>query len=150
MKEIEIVQLVEGRRVSERLPVLEIGAGRYRLQGSPALLAGLASGDEIERENEEFWLLKRGGNVCAQIVTRRCDDAVRAHASRLLKAIGGWLDGKMELDGKCVLVCTLPVMASFPVIERTLDEIARNCRAHGWMYGNVYDEDGEPLNWWPA
>jgi hypothetical protein len=149
MKDVEIVQIVNGQRMAERIPVTSLGGRRYRLEGSPALIQGLAAGDEIELESEGFRLLKRGGNVCAHIVMRTCNDAARKGVNQLMEKIEGWLDGEMEVEGKCILVCTAPVLASFAVIEETLDEIARKYRAEGWMYGNVYDEDGEPLTWWP-
>ena len=70
MKDVEIVQIVNGQRMAERIPVTSLGERRYRLEGSPALIQGLAASDEIELESEGFRLLKRGGNVCAQIVMR--------------------------------------------------------------------------------
>lgn len=149
MKDVEIVQIVDGQRIAERIPVTALGGRRYRLEGSPGLIRGLAASDEIELEAEGFRLLKRGGNVCAQIVMRACNDATRKGVTRLMESIEGWLDGEMEVEGKCILVCTAPVIASFAVIEKTLDEIAKKYHAQGWMYGNVYDDDGEPLNWWP-
>lgn len=149
MKDVEIVQMVEGQRIAERIPVEDLGGKRYRLEGSPGLITGLAAGDEIELKREGFRLLKHGGNVCAQIIVSRFDTAMRKGVTRLMEEIEGWLDGEMQVEGKCILVCTAPVTATFDVIEKTLDEIARRYRAQGWMYGNVYDEDGEPLNWWP-
>jgi hypothetical protein len=43
----------------------------------------------------------------------------------------------------------VPVSAGFPAIEDVVDHwiVDRECP---WGYGNVYDADDKPLNWWLA
>ncbi len=58
------------------------------------------------------------------------------------------LGGTVEVppDGRFVVV-TVPVQAGFPAIETRMQ---RWTDATGlvWHFGNVYDEDDRPLNWW--
>lgn len=44
-------------------------------------------------------------------------------------------------------VVTAPATAGFPEIEAALAAWAR-ARQVDWYFGNVYNPDGSPLNWW--
>lgn len=155
MKEIEVAHLdEEDQRISEKVPAEPLGGKRYRLGGSPGIVAGLAAGDEIELDPKEptgYRLIKRGMNVAIQIHLARCNEATRKTVAQIVEKVGGWLDGSAEQPGHCILVCTIPVFVTFAVIEKAMDDVARKCRIEGWSYGNVYDPaDGvTPLNWWP-
>ena len=56
----------------------------------------------------------------------------------------------MANDGR-VLLFTIPVSATFPVIEATLDDFVAGDPGAEWLFGNVYADDGRtPLDWWVA
>jgi hypothetical protein len=153
MTEIEVAHLEEDQKVTEKLPAEPLGGKRYQLMGSPALVAGLASGDEIEldpREPTGYRLLKHGMNLCIQIHARRCNKAMQDAIAHGFESLGGRFDGVMESPKACIVVCSVSVFATFDRIEKTMDQLARKFRFEGWTYGNVYDlATGEPLNWWP-
>jgi hypothetical protein len=57
---------------------------------------------------------------------------------------GGWLDGYQAGN---LVVLTFPVTTGFEAIESVVDAYARR-HDEEWYYGNVYDDDDQPLNWW--
>jgi hypothetical protein len=63
-----------------------------------------------------------------------------------VERLGGIIE--MPVDRRFIAV-TVPVSAGFPAIEEVVERwtAGRHCP---WGYGNVYDADDNPLNWWPA
>jgi hypothetical protein len=59
------------------------------------------------------------------------------------------LGGLVEApDHRRFLVVTVPVEAGFAAIEAAMtDWHAANPRVE-WSFGNIYADDGTPLNWW--
>jgi hypothetical protein len=140
--------------VYEMVPAEEIGPRRYRISSSPGFAAGVASGDEIELDSFEkrgFRVVRRSGNICVQIFfSRLLKDEDNAVVARM-RSVGGWLDGGMELSQQPgrLLIFTIPARVGFASIERLMSEICTGYHVDRWMYGNVYDDDGQtPLNWW--
>lgn len=132
----------------EEFLVEKLGENQYRIASSPGMLQGLAADDVIALDPGlpmGYRLLQRGDNVCIHIFCQPTQrDAVLADLSRILRRIGGVLDGTMGETGLCF---TVPVLAGFAVIEDSLRKVV----GEEWFYANVYDlETNEPLNWWLA
>jgi hypothetical protein len=137
-----------GEGVYEEVPVTPLGARRYRLLASPTLALGTAAGDEIELEpSGAYSVVRRGSNVVVHVeMTEALDDSDLVVAVNVL---GGVLDGRADAapDGS-IATFTIPVRVSFPAIEQVFERFASDHAGAAWSYGNVYDEAGEPLNWW--
>jgi len=151
--EIELRSREGGREQCERLPARHLGGKRYRLVGSPTLIGGVAYGDEVELDAKAplgYRMLSRGGNVCVQVILPSGSPRTRDQITRLIEPLGGGLDAEITSSGSWVLVYNIPVTASFPAIEKAMEEIGRRFHIENWMYANVYDPmDGTtPLNWW--
>lgn len=148
-----LADYLDGKPVYESVPATKIGENRYRLKCSPGMAPGVASGDEIElapSERTGFRVLKRSGNVCVQLFLHRCDNDDRAEITKLVRDIGGWLDGGHDSPSGHLLIYTIPVSIGFGNIERVMTQLSEKFPIEKWMYGNVYDtRDGvTPLNWW--
>lgn len=62
-------------------------------------------------------------------------------------ALGGTFDGSGYDDR--AFIFTLPVDATFPVIEGVFDRFVEQHPGSEWLFGNVYSSDGfTPLGWW--
>lgn len=138
----------DGSPFYESILVDVLGENRYRVAASPGLTQGIAAGDEIELAAEEpsgYRLLKRGGNLAIQLFWRGGDikRCIREMEPRA-EALGGRIDG--ETPG--LVVFTIPVAAGFPAIEKLFFDAEKQYPGSSWLYGNVYDPDGKPLNWW--
>lgn len=138
-----------GRPAYEEVLAEWVDGNRYRLIKSPGLVLGVAAGDEIELcDNESFRVLRRAGNVCVQLFSSDPDllQQCERHLTPLLRALGGWLDGRAEKE----LVFTIPAEVGFRPIEQALGGASQLFKGIEWYYGNVYDPvDGvTPLNWW--
>jgi hypothetical protein len=134
--------------IIERIPARETSPNRFELLGSPGLVEGLATGDEVEVLGDgTFVVTKRGGNVSVWLYLdrNRDDERVVALVEQVQK-IGGYLDGGTHAS----LIFTIPVGAGFSRIESIFQRFVASCPAATWMFANVYDPaDGQtPLNWW--
>jgi hypothetical protein len=122
--------------------------GLYRVLYSPGLVEGIAAGDLIRLVGEDgrFEVVERGGNVSFTVSANPIDE-LRAHLVRELAALGGVCDGSITNAA----VFPVPVRVGFAAIERVINEaMAAHPNADGWWYGNVYGEDGKPLEWWTS
>jgi hypothetical protein len=136
----------------EKLPVVALSGGGYRLLASPGFVEGLAAGDEFELDSNASGgvrVLRRGGNLCVWFYGAEPLDersAVTADVRRVAESLGGRLDGGYSR----MLVLTIPLAAGFDAVAAELDAAVRRHAGSGWLYGNVYDSsDGvTPLNWW--
>jgi len=130
-----------------------LGNNRFILQSIPAFIYGLAYGDEIEVENldtGEFQIVKRGGHVTLRVFLNGPLDRVeidelieRATEASGLHEIGK--NAKANTDSSLLLL-SVPVSMGFPRIEEAMKAV-QSIDAK-WEYGNIYSEDGAPLNWW--
>ena len=137
-----------GRPVREEVPARALGAGRWHLSGSPALVEGCAAGDVLQVEDDgSFRVVERGGNLALVSYADpgrpvSPDDAAR------LREVATSLGGQAEVpqDGRFAVV-TVPVTAGFEAVEAAMDAWAsRTGRA--WSWSNVHDASGRPLGWW--
>ena len=92
-------------------------------------------------------MLRRGGNLCIVVwpAAPPADPDI-AVLTTAFERLGGIVE--MPVDRRFIVV-TVPVSAGFPAIEEVVERWTadRDCP---WGYGNVYDADDNPLNWWPA
>ncbi|MFE9205110.1 hypothetical protein [Micromonospora sp. NPDC007230] len=52
----------------------------------------------------------------------------------------------MPADGRFIVI-TVPAAAGFAAVEDAVNSWTAE-QGCPWEYGNVYDEDGQPLGWW--
>lgn len=147
---VEVVadRLRDGRVVRETLWVEAVHGGRYRLVKSPLVAQGLAVGDEFEVDgaDKSFRVLHRGGNLGVQLFMKPelTGDVFDVLAGRV-RALGGGLDAHSD----SIAGFWIPVASGFSVVEQLFGEfLAAHPTSAEWMFANVYDENGEPLNWW--
>jgi hypothetical protein len=127
-----------GRDVMEEL-LVSPEADAWRLLRSP----GLVLGTTVD-EARDVRVLRRGGNVAVQLFFMSDGaDVVKA-------ALAAFADIEARLDGESnrQVVFTIPFAVGFEAIEKRLAIVMRSCPGADWMYGNVYDENRQPLSWW--
>src|SRR4051812_2524491 len=85
----------QGELMLEAVPAEDLGAGRFRLAGSPGLAQGAAAGDEIAlHDGGSFEVLKRGMNLAVEVlVAGRFDERLLRQLQTEVQALGGRLDG---------------------------------------------------------
>jgi hypothetical protein len=137
-----------GEAAFEAIHVDDLGARRYKVLHSPGLAYGIAADDEIEVEPDgTFMVLKRGGNVAVRVYW---PDSHRPPSCPLVSTVqhelGGRLDGRKDHG----LAFTVPATSGFSNMERVFDEYITSDPEATWEYGNVYDENGNSLNWWQS
>ncbi len=148
-----LAEIVNGKRVYEAVPAVDLENRKFRLTASPGFAPGVASGDEIEMVPEE-WLgyrvLRRSGNICVQLFLHPCEETERWKIIKMVESTGGWLDGGKDGAAGHLLIFTFPFSTGFGRIEEVMDEIQMKSKTDRWVYGNIYSlEDGKtPLNWW--
>ncbi len=112
----------------------------------PGLAEGCAEGDVLSVDQDgQFKAHERGGNIAIVSYARRGQTRTpHAQALRALLPLGGKVEHPE--DGR-FLVATVPLTVGFPAIEEALNDWASESGCD-WSYGNVYDDDDQPLNWW--
>ena len=135
----------DGTTSFEPIHATYLGKSRYRVEFTPGLVYGIAAGDEIELGVAgEFKVVLRAGNIAVRVFSSESLREIEGELTAQIEAIGGRLDG-MIMRG---LAYTISYAAGFNAIERIFTVfIQKNPKAF-WEYGNVYTEDGVPLNWW--
>jgi hypothetical protein len=63
----------------------------------------------------------------------------------LMASLGGTVEAPDDLR---FLVVTWPVSVGFPAIEAAVSRWESAGGGPGWCYGNVYDDNDAPLDWW--
>jgi Domain of unknown function (DUF4265) len=137
-----------GAPVLEPVHVEPLGGKRYLVQFTPGLIYGVAAGDVVELEEDgKFAVVLRGGNIAVRVYS---EQPIASHepemTARVEEQLGGTLDGKVEKG----LAYTVPVAAGFSAVEQLLNALCASEAGLTWEYGNVYAEDGAPLNWWQS
>ena len=134
--------------VLESTPAGEERAGEWLLLATPGLVQGCAAGDVVRVEADgAFTVLHRGGNVSINVYSDETTDMRRSLTllTGLIASLGGAVEAPDDLR---FLVVTCPVSVGFPAIEATMSRWESTGRGPGWCYGNVYDDNGAPLDWW--
>ena len=124
-----------------------LDGGAYLVLRSPSFVYGLAAGDEIELGDTKgsFQLLARGGNIAIRMLSEKnLGAAFEALAADVQAGLDGRVDGRLAQAA----VFTVPAAAGFEEIEQIFNDYVSDNEGTIWEYGNVYDEDGEPLEWW--
>ena len=137
----------DGSPVVEQVPARKLGEGLYLILGSPGLANGCAEGDTVAVDSDgAFEVSERGGNVAVHIYSgTTVAEPEAAELDRLLQPLRGKCERHPQ--GRFA-VATIPVQAGFPAIESTMQAWASTGRDIEWFFGNVYADDGAPLNWW--
>jgi hypothetical protein len=133
-----------GEPAYEEVPAVWLDTDIWRPMATPGLVWDVAAGDVLRvGADGRFELLERGGNVAVQVYTRQPEDEV----GRLIEEVGargGWLDGYMPGS---LAIFTFPMSAGFARIHEVFDGYGRR-HDEEWYYGNVYDDQDQPLKWW--
>lgn len=118
------------------------GSTFVRVTATPGLVLDLAAGDVIEAGADgSFRTVSRGGNIAVQLYgEHETVDAITPG----IEALGGWLDGQ----NWGLTVFTVPYRDGFTALEAVLNAFVAEHPGVEWYYGNVYDADDRPLNWW--
>ena len=131
---------------SELVPASRVEANDWLIRGTPGLVNGCAAGDLVRVQPDgSFSVIERGGNVAAHVYSSVALPEADLEQLRVaLSALGGSVEWPAT---RRFAVVTVPATAGFPAIEAALASWAR-ARHVEWYFGNVYDPDGFPLNWW--
>ncbi|AEV83921.1 hypothetical protein ACWT_2520 [Actinoplanes sp. SE50] len=116
--------------------------------GTPAFVEGLAAGDQIRiRAGGGFEVVRHGGNLCLLVVP---ESPPAGDDLGPLRDAFDELGGIVELPpDRRFIVITVPAAAGFDAVEAAINAWT-GPRGDHWEYGNVYDVDGNPLNWWES
>ncbi|MFD3727707.1 DUF4265 domain-containing protein [Streptomyces sp. NPDC058671] len=133
-----------GATADEVVAVTPLSDGLYLVRLSPGFVRGIAAGDVIayDEHTKSAKVVERGGNVVVQVFYKGIPADVVESLKKKAARIGGRVDGELE----SLVVLTFPVRVGFPTIESLLDELPEE--GVEWEYGNVFDEQGNPLAWW--
>jgi len=135
----------DGQSVYERLPAESLGDGVYRLLRSPAFAPGIARGDSVKLlEGGGYDVVEHSGLLVIRLFARA---GISAMAATLGPALNSF-DGEIEHEDERMLVFSVPVVAGFNAIEAVMTQLLEGHGDAAWRYGNVYDDEGEPLSWW--
>ena len=147
---VDLVVRGAPKGAKQPVPARQLPGGTVQILHSAGLVPGVAAGDEIRMLDERegtFEIVRRGGNVCIQIYSRKAIAAVAEWISPKLNLLGGRLDGRIERAA----VFTVPVQSGFRAMEEVMEGAQKAFPEMEWTYGNVYADDGAtPLNWWNA
>ena len=138
----------DGEPALEPVHVEPLGGNRYRVLYSPGLVYGVAAGDLVELERDgKFCVVHRGGNIAVRVYSEEPLAGVEPELTARVQAqLGGKLDGRVQMG----LAYTVPASAGFSPIEQLFSAFCVSEAGLRWEYGNVYGEDGAPLNWWQS
>lgn len=124
-----------------------LDGGAYLVLASPNFVYGIAAGDEIEVEQPTgyFQLLARGGNMAIRVFSEApLGEAFDLLVGEVEAQLGGRIDGRLTRSA----AFTVPTAAGFDEVEAVFYDFTSAVAGTIWEYGNVYDDDGEPLEWW--
>nr|WP_091661044.1 DUF4265 domain-containing protein [Massilia sp. PDC64] len=119
----------------------------------PAFVYGLALDDHfrlLNPERGEFELVKRSRELTVRAYLRGVLDRpeVKDLIDELTQKGGRYEVARNSSDstGTSLLLLSANVDIGFAALESLLSRLPPD--ACEWEYGNVYDRDGVPLNWW--
>ncbi|WP_199424594.1 DUF4265 domain-containing protein [Actinotalea solisilvae] len=136
----------DGEPAYEVVPAERRPDGLWQLRGTPALAQGCAAGDLLSVDDTGgYTVAERGGNVSV-VSYAAGPGSLLPHAEALKRLLGPRATVETHPDGRW-LVATVPVGLGFAMIEEAMAQWGSLSTA-AWSYGNVYDDDDQPLNWW--
>lgn len=142
-----LIDFKDGKPRREPVHVRPLGSGRFLLLQTPGFVYGVAAGDEIELLSSDgaFQVLKHGGNVAVRVLSSEpIKDTGDQLAAQVQQRLNGVLDGRIERG----LAFSIPFSVGFHAIEAIFEAFTASHPGAVWEYGNVYDEDNQPLDWW--
>jgi hypothetical protein len=149
MSHLHVDLFIVGARSGATQPVEveQLDDGSYRVLFSPGFVEGVAAGDVIRITDPKlghFVVVERGGNLAVKFGATSPIAAVLPSISSALAPLGGRMDGAIDKAA----VWTVPAAAGFAAIDRIMVAAVGRMPGGEWWYGNVYDEQGQPLRWW--
>ena len=140
--------IVEGSNGgTQPVEVESISPDVYRILYSPGFVENVAAGDIIrvtDEETGEFEVVEYGGNVSVKISDTSPITEKLAQLDSILSKIYARRDGNLEH----VAVWTIAVEVGFELIEASVAKACELLDEPAWWYGNVYDSQNNPINWW--
>lgn len=119
----------------------------YRILHSPGFVEDVAAGDVIRVIDEKtgaFEVIEYGGNVSVKISDTRSINKKLPEIDSILSKVNSRRDGNLEH----IAVWTIPVESGFEAIEAAVSKACELLEEPVWWYGNVYDSQDNPINWW--
>ncbi len=149
---LQIIELIAGTNptgqpIIEQVPVRILeDEGKLQLVKSPAFIQGLAAGDTItyNADAKDYTLVKRSGHLAIRVFCRGDTEKLAESLGPELEKLGGELDTENER----MIIFSAHVSLGFQKIEDILNDHVGEDSDSIWLYGNVYDGEGKPLNWW--
>jgi hypothetical protein len=136
-----------GEPVLEQVPAEHLEGPRYRLAATPGLALGCADGDVVEvADDGSFEVLVRGGNLGLLFYGPGVIEVVEP-LGNAFRGIGGQTEAPEDVQ---FIVATVPVSVGFDSVENAIRDGLSGRPGVEWFYSNVYDEQDQPLNWWPT
>jgi len=138
---------VEGASRTQPVAVRRLETGDLEVLFSPGLVEGIAAGDVIrltDSRTGDFEIVSRGGNLSLKLFHPGAIGPVLDWVGPELERLAGRLDGKIDRAA----VLTIPATTGFPAIEAVMKRAVAAHPGLTWFYGNVYDSEDRPLNWW--
>ncbi|MBY0548240.1 MAG: DUF4265 domain-containing protein [Candidatus Obscuribacterales bacterium] len=153
IQHVELPIILKGARAG-RGEMVEVEAApnaRFTVFEAPAFVEGLAVGDVFELAPEElsgFKVTYHSGNLTIWLMLP--EGAVYREEDRpgldaVIGELGGVFDGCAV---KKILIFSVHVTAMFDQIEKLMERLTEKYPGSTWQYGNVYDWENKPLNWW--
>jgi hypothetical protein len=143
--QLKVGKSSNGEPAFEPVHAVPLGATRYRIAFIPGLAYDIAAGDEIELSGDgSYTVVARSGNIAVRVLSTQSLHGTQHELTAQIGAIGGRLDGSIDRG----LAYTIPHSAGFNAIEIVFNAFIRTNPEAEWEYGNVYAEDGMPLDWW--
>lgn len=125
----------------------------FIVQSIPAFTYGVGLKDIIrllDRESGRYEVVTRGKEVVVRLYVDGSLDKseIKSLIDDVVSSGGCFEVGKNsdETNGKSLLLFALSVGLGFGKIESLFKPFGSG--GYQWEYGNVYDEEGNPLNWW--
>lgn len=138
---------VAGSDGAQAVPVRRLPNDELEVLFSPGFVEGIAAGDLVrvtDATTGTFEVLRRGGNVSVKLFREAGIEPLLAALEPELGALQARVDGRIERGA----VLTIPVTAGFTAIEAALRNACAAFPDAVCYFGNVYDDAGQPLNWW--
>jgi hypothetical protein len=134
--------------VDEIVPARPLGEEMFLVLATPGMVYGCAAGDTVRvGDDGRFAVVRRGGNVAVHIYAK---PPLEHRDIEDLEGRFDPLSGLVEVPAhRRFAVVTVPVSAGFPAIEAAIAGwVSDRTDTAEWFFGNVYDDDGAPLEWW--